>query len=258
MPRAGTGAHRFPFGNDRASEGEPVGSGYVCGMRTPIGLGPPVVLGRALASAGLGGIAAGFRATARLRAARAFHPAGEVVGGVLIREGLQPPIGVAWLDGSGRQEVLVRLSRGIGLPRPCPDVLGLAIRVPGPDGPHDLLLSTGGRSVPARHLPIPRRTDRSGYTSIASFRTVAGPVMVGAFPDTTGFTLQAARPLGRWHRFARLELDAGPANDRRIAFDPVRYPIAGLRMPPGLAMLRAAAYAGSRRGRAAALTSRGA
>jgi hypothetical protein len=45
--------------------------------------------------------------------------------------------------------VLVRFSRGAGLPDALPDVLGIAIRIPDADGaghPQDLMLSTGGGS----------------------------------------------------------------------------------------------------------------
>ena len=48
---------------------------------------------------------------------------------VLERSGLR--CGIDWLDVTGTDGVVVRLSRGAGLPARLPDLLGLAVRIPG-------------------------------------------------------------------------------------------------------------------------------
>ncbi|HET9654202.1 MAG TPA: hypothetical protein VFP72_02535 [Kineosporiaceae bacterium] len=156
--------------------------------------------------------AAGFAAVARWRGARALHPVGTVTGATVVREGLDPGVGVPWLDEPGEDAALVRFSRAIGVPAPLPDVLGLAIRVPGSVGrPQDLLLSSAGQRPVLRHLLQPRRgIHDGGYTSILPFLSPSGPVMIGAFPSGTGFDLEVAGPGRGWRRFGRLLLDPEP------------------------------------------------
>jgi hypothetical protein len=201
--------------------------------------------------------AAGFGLVARLRHGKALHPVGTVLGGILVRRGLTPGVGVEWLDRPGEDEVVLRFSRATAVPAPLPDVLGLAIRTPGPGGhPQDLLLSTTGRRPLLRHVLLPHRgAQGAGYTCVVPFRTPTGPLMVGAFPVAGGaFSLQVARLSGPWREFALLLPDdeSDAASDEDVDFDPVRHPVAGLRMPLPLAVVRRAVYAGSRCGRGAA------
>jgi len=202
-------------------------------------------------------LAAGFRLVARLRARPALHPRGTVVQAVVVREGLAEPIGVRWTDEPGRDDAVVRLSRATGLPRALPDVLGLAVRID-PDGdPADLLLSTTGRAPGARHVLWPRWDPRRAvYTSVTPYHAPAGSVLVAAIPAPSRggrptFHLAVASPAGPWRRFGRLELAGTGTGDADLAFDPVRRPITDLELPKALATLRAAAYRGSREGRAA-------
>ena len=90
-------------------------------------------------------VAVPLGAVARRRHGRPMHPRGAVFDAVLDRTGSLPPWGVPWLDEPAREDVVVRLSRGAGLPAPLPDLLGLAVRVPGDDDPVDLLLTSAGR-----------------------------------------------------------------------------------------------------------------
>jgi hypothetical protein len=219
------------------------------------------IAGQIAAGATRTAAAVGFEAAARVRGARALHPKGSVLTGTVVRRGLRPTVGVPWLDEPGEDRVLLRFSRATGVPAPLPDVLGLAIRVPGPhDRPQDLLLTTTGRRRLLRHVLIPHRSTGSvtsplalgGYTSIVPFRTASGPLMVGAFPAPDGaYSLEAATPGGQWRPFGWLAPDADPraVTDEETPFDPVLNPVPGLVMPTPLARLRAAAYAGSRRGR---------
>jgi hypothetical protein len=190
-----------------------------------------------------------FRTVAATRSGKALHPRGAVVTGSLVRHGLRPATGVAWLDEAGVDEVVVRFSRGGGLPAPLPDVLGLALRTTSPEGdPVDLLLST----TLGRRIPWPRRRVAGAvHSSIASFVAPSGPLLLGARTAGRGFLLAAASPRGPWRPFAELQLDTDPADadDRPITFEPVLHAVPGLSVPPRWRRLREPAYAGSRDGR---------
>lgn len=211
------------------------------------------VLGRLLAVP-LGSIA-------RWRHGKPMHPRGEVHAAVLERIGSVPPWGVPWLDERATERVVVRLSRGIGLPPPWPDLLGLAVRIPadGAAAEVDLLLSTSGRGPRTRRLPVLRRDVATSYGSLMGYRTDAGTLLLSAVGEHTAggdraepvFVLAAARDGGEWRPFGRLTL-AARAGDPDVRFDGVRRPPPGM-VPDGpLAALRAPAYAaaqGARRRR---------
>ena len=202
-----------------------------------------------------------------------MHPRGVVLDAVLERTGGPAEWGVPWLAGTGAQPALVRLSRGAGLPQPLPDLLGLAVRLPGTahaEDPVDLLLSTTGRGRLTRWVPAPRWDAGATYSSLMGYRTVAGPVFLAALPDPgappvtaepgpiaaaaragrLALTLAAARGLGAWQPFARLRLLAPvPEVDPDLRFDAVRNPPPGL-VPDGpMARFRAPAYAAAQQGR---------
>ena len=96
-----------------------------------------------------------FRFLSRERRHRIFHPIGrayrcEIV--VLAETPVAP---------AGRYSGFVRFSRGIGLPRPLPDVLGLALRIENAHeaGHHqDVLLASTFPRRRACYLPIPVTT----------------------------------------------------------------------------------------------------
>ncbi|HST86611.1 MAG TPA: hypothetical protein VLL08_33040 [Kineosporiaceae bacterium] len=195
-----------------------------------------------------------FSSVARARGARALHPRGVVLAGTLHREGLDRPSSVPWLDEPGEDAVLVRFSRGAGLPPPLPDLLGLAIRLTSPAGAAcDLLLTSAGRAPGVRHLLRPAtHPQRASYTSLVPFNTPSGGLLVGAFPEATGFSLEVAGYRDSWRRFAHLALpEPGSENAEHpdVDFDPVLHPVPGLAQPEWLARLRAPAYGASRRAR---------
>ena len=198
-------------------------------------------------------------ALARLRHGKPMHPRGEVHVGVLERTGSTTPWGVPWLDEPGRAEVVVRLSRGVGIPPPLPDLLGLAVRSTGADGVRtDLLLSSTGRGRLSRLLPVLRRDPAAVYGSIMGYRSDAGTIRLAAVGERSAgkgrealvFVLAAARGLGPSRPFARLVVGGRtdpPDPDAR--FDAVRNPPPGL-VPDGpMARFRAPAYAMARAGR---------
>ena len=127
---------------------------------------------------------------ARVRRAKPMHPEGVVFAAVLTRRPLG--VGVPWLDTAGTDDVLVRLSRGAGLPARLPDLLGFALRLPG-NPPVDLLLSSTGRGRWTRLVPVPRRDAAAGYGSIMASRSTAGPVWLAALPQGGPLPSDAAR-----------------------------------------------------------------
>ncbi len=194
-----------------------------------------------------------FGGIARLRAAKSIHPRGAVVGALLERLD-HPATGIDWVDESAPAQVVVRISRSVGLPAPLPDVLGMAIRVPlDPDRFGDLLLSTGAKAPYARHLFVPRRAAVSAtFTSLVPFRTPVGLRMVAALSvDPTTYLLVVGPPRGAWSPFGRLLLDAPAATvgDEEVDFDPVAHQLPGLLLPELLSRLRQPSYTASRTGR---------
>jgi hypothetical protein len=206
-------------------------------------------------------------ALARWRHGKPMHPRGVVFEGVLERHGSDPRTGVPWLDAAATDQVVVRLSRGAGLPAHWPDLLGLAVRIPGPE-PVDLLLSSAGRGRVGRVVPVIRRDAAGVYSSIMAYRSDAGPLRFAAFPRQAGvpsdpgplatavaraglgFTLVAARGLGPWRPVGRLGLGA-PAEPRDpdVRFDAVAHPPPGLVADGPMARFRAPAYAAARAAR---------
>ena len=197
------------------------------------------------------GLGVPLGALARWRRGKPMHPRGVVVDGVLERGCGPERFGVPWLDEPARDHVVVRLSRGAGLPEPLPDLLGLAVRIP--DGPVDLLLTSAATGPVLRLLPRPWRDTATSYGSVMGYRSDAGTLRLAALPDDDGarrFTLAAARGQGPWRPFGRLVLGAPREPlDPDVRFDAVRNPPHGL-VPDGpLARLRAPAYAAARQGR---------
>jgi hypothetical protein len=215
-------------------------------------------------------VAVPLGALARLTRGKPMHPRGVVVDAVLDRSGGPAAWGVPWLAERDSRRVVVRLSRSAGLPAPLPDLLGLAVRIPGPGGPVDLLLSTTGRGPLTRLVTVPRRDAAAVHSSIMGYRSDAGTLRLAALPEpATGrlpsepgplaeavsarhpaFTLAVARGRGDWVPFGRLQLQRPVAElDPDLRFDAVRNPPPGL-VPDGpMARFRAPAYAAARRGR---------
>ncbi|WP_203718985.1 phosphodiesterase [Asanoa siamensis] len=158
--------------------------------------------------------------------------------------------GFALFDRPGTHPALVRLSRGAGLPRGWPDVLGVAVRVPD----LDLLVSTSlGRAPLARQIPFLRRAVPTTYTSIASYRTRDGRRLLGVLPASAParFLVATATRLGPWRVAGRIDLgEPLPAEaDARLAFDPLMTSVPGVVADGLLWRWRATAYRQSRAGR---------
>jgi hypothetical protein len=218
-------------------------------------------------------IASMFRALARMREGRAVHKVGRTFEATLTCPG-RAGSGIALFDRPGLHPAVVRLSRGVGLPSGWPDILGVAVRVPGGDGAGgdlDLLVSSAlGRAPVARHVPFPRRAITATYTSIAGYRTWRGRRFFAVLPHPSTpsfhdldevaaavregpvrFLMGTAARTGRWHVAGRIDLGESLSTgfDRQVAFDPLMTSVRGVAADGLLWRLRAAAYRGSRRGR---------
>lgn len=217
-------------------------------------------------------VAVPLGALARWRRGKPMHPRGVVVTGVLERTG-GSGTGVAWLDRPARDEVTVRLSRGVGFPAPWPDLLGLAVRVPGAAGPVDLLLSSTGRGPLGRLLPAFRSDAGRPLSSIMGYRSPAGtlrfaawtadgarpvpsdpePLLAALRDRPLEYAVAVARGPGPWRRFATLTLRGPVAEpDPELRFDAVRHPPPQLTADGPMARFRAPAYARAQQERAAA------
>ena len=219
-------------------------------VRRPVA-GAATIAGRALA--GLFFLIGKCRASSR----KALHPRGEVRHGLVRRQGCSWRTRVTWLDDAGSDRVLLRFSRSVGLPKPFPDVLGLAMRIPlDGDGHGDLLLATTGAGGLGRFLLRPARHRGAVYSCLIPYQAPMGPLLLAALPiddDGFQFELVCARLRGAWSSFGWL--DVLPASDRGrdapVSFDPVLNVVPGLDSYTWAAQLRRFAYAASRRARGA-------
>ncbi len=168
--------------------------------------GPPTVEQGAVR----GPTAAFWRALSAMRGKRIFHPDGTAYEGTLTVFGGDD--GTLLLDVPGEHQAIARISRGIGLPRPLPDVLGLAVRlidVHGPNRHQDFLLVTS-LDLPVLHhliLPGPLGTYGQSYSSVLAYRIGDRLRLIGAVPRRPDFELATAPLGGRWAPFGRLRLE---------------------------------------------------
>lgn len=160
-------------------------------------------------------VATTLGAATALRGARVFHPYGAVhEATVTVAGGLRT--GASLLDRPGVHDGVVRLSRGIGLPAPLPDVEGLALRLPGlgvGGAPLDLLINSAWRFAFAPSALTPT------WSAVLPHRTGSGEtVLLGARPHQGGFTLLAAPLLGAWRSWGELAVGTQLPGD--VSFDP--------------------------------------
>jgi hypothetical protein len=232
-----------------------------------------------LADAAGRAVAVLIAAATRLRGAKPMHPRGVLFDAVLERTGPPRPWGVGWIDARSVDRVVVRLSRGAGLPARWPDLLGMAIRFPAPDdgaGPVDLLLSSTGRGPVSRMVPVLRRDAATVYSSIMSYGSPVGRVRFAALPERSGvpsaqsalagevarrglrFTIAACLGHGEWEPIGRLELlDPVDPLDPEVHVDAVLHPPAGLTTDGPMARFRRPSYAAARRVRTVSPAARG-
>jgi hypothetical protein len=190
-------------------------------------------------------LAAGTRALGAARHRRKpLHPEGTLRRATVTRVGGPVRSGAAWLDGSGRDEVLVRISRGIGLPEALPDIHGLAVRIEQDGAIADLLFANTGLGRLTRFVLSPTRTVTGRpLTTLLPYTSPRGPLLLAAVPESERtFELRWAGPIGPWHAFGRLELGEALRDDTRISFDPILNTLPGLGQYGWVSRLREPAY----------------
>jgi hypothetical protein len=194
-----------------------------------------------------------FGALSAARRRRVFHPVGTAYDAELVVRGGSR--GAVLLDEPGRRPCIVRLSRGLGLHEPLPDILGVAIRVPdayGPGAHQDLLLATAGSGPVARSVPFLARPGAGHYSSVLPHRVGDGHWYLGArpLPGGTRFALEVAPPLGAWDEVAMVELGAAwdEAASDALRFNPL-FTGGGIEPVGLLQTVRRRVYAGSQAGR---------
>lgn len=225
----------------------------------------------------LSAVAAGAFATlAKLRRARGVHPHGIGFDGVLT---LQAGPGLDLMPGLGPPRsvpAVLRLSRSFGFPRPLPDLLGVAVKLPGLHGPgrdQDFLLVSALDGRLSKYIPVPApRYSWRTYSSLLPYRShgrIVLPGALGASPaaanghdEMTGathaarhgelrFTLAVAPALGRFAPVGELTAQHPLAQSavQALRFNP--FHTAENIIPAGgpLNGMRRAAYAASQRAR---------
>lgn len=220
------------------------------------------------------GAAALFGGIARLTGSRSLHPAGVAFAARLVVD--QPRLRQAQLFARrGERAAFVRFSRGFGLPEPLPEILSMAIKIPGAYGPgrdQDLLVTAAGDGPLLRQTFFWGRShlDRT-FSSVIPMKVGANSLLFGAVPEVTGrrpgtgdldelvqtalngglaFALRVAPPLGAWRTVARLEVGERLDADAERALTFTSDNAGGGIAPAGFAnRVRGAAYAASHRGR---------
>lgn len=224
--------------------------------------GPVTIAGRAAAGTLFGTLA-------RTLGTRPLHPEGWAFEASFVVD--TPRVrGARLLSSRRRRPAVVRFSRGFGLPQPAPDLMSMAIKVPGvygPGGDHDILMAAAGERPVLRHLfawggdHLTRR-----YSSIFLFRVGERPVLFGAAlrhasatdlreaarAGDLEFDVQIAAPSGPWRTVARLEVgdQLGPEAAERLAFNSSRTG-AGIEPVGVVNRVRDAAYDAAAAGRGA-------
>jgi len=209
-----------------------------------------------------------YRTLSRLRRKRGFHPFGV---GFSARLTPQGEAGAGATVFERESEVLVRLSRSLGLPEWLPEPYGLAIRFPdayGPGAHQDFLLVSSASPPGGRHTLLPARGFCDlPYSTLLPYRLRGETVLVGArglaaspgpkLGDLRGretgdleFELSLAGITGAWKPLARLALGERlpPERTEHLHFDPTNSG-GGLELVGLLNRLRGPAYAASQEGR---------
>ena len=119
--------------------------------------------------------------------------------------------GVPLFDVPGEHRAIVRLSRSVGLPKPLPDILGVALRILDAHGPrrHQAFLLVTSVDLPILHhliLPGPLGPYGQSYSCVLPYRLGDRLRLVGALPRRPDFDLAVAPLGGRWQPVGRIRL----------------------------------------------------
>ena len=199
-----------------------------------------------------------FRRLSASRGRRIFHPSGAAYAASFSVNAQGGSVTAEIFVEGFEHEAVVRVSRGLGLPRGLPDIFGLALRLPDVYGlgqHQDFLLASSGEGAAGRRLLRPAFGARTGmYSSLLPYEVGGQRLLVGARPvpcSTNAFDLLVASPRGRWRVAARLTVGRRleDAVARELRFHP--WNCGGGLTPAGVVnRVRGAAYRGSRQGSA--------
>ena len=201
---------------------------------------------RPLTAAGRTAAAAVFGGVARVTGSRPLHPLGAAFDATLDVPAGAPLPEAELFAAPGSHRVVVRFSRGFGLPDPLPEILSMAIKVPdayGRGSDQDFLLTATGQRPVLRHVFAVGRShlDRF-YSTVLPFRAGERTVVFGAAPVSAGFgrtdgdldelltaaragtlcfDLKVATPRGPWRTIGRLDVGRAlsEAREERLAFN---------------------------------------
>jgi hypothetical protein len=171
---------------------------------------------------------------------RPERPRSGLLHGRLYRHGLWPATEASWLDQPGEDDVLVRVSRGVGLPAAVPAVDALALRIPvGGGRSGDLLLAASGGLLTRYVLGAARPPQARTLTTVLPYRAPTGSAVTlsARANGVESFELSCATEDGDVRVFADLRLSCRPS-DASIAFDPLRHRLPGLEPRPGAERMR--------------------
>ncbi|MDI3331649.1 MAG: hypothetical protein QJR09_13085 [Micrococcus sp.] len=182
---------------------------------------------------------------------------GAVVPGTLVIEA-PGTTGSALFDRAGQTPLIARLSRAASWPVALPDVIGLALRIPG-GGPHgrptDLLFSTTGTGRLTRY--VLRFHTAAAVGPLTTMFPLTGPegnIVFRLDPEQDHqYRLSYSRNSGPWRDLGRVSLESPPQPTQRsshpagpddpgLRFRPVAHPPSGLTVPAWLRAARAPAY----------------
>ncbi len=217
-----------------------------------------------------------FCRLSRVRGRRFFHPAGVAYRGRLVSEG--EPGALAIANERHDRVVVLRFSRALGVPRPLPDFLGLALRIfdaHGPGAHQDLLFASAWSRGPLRAIPRPATTFFGpSFSTLLPYRVAGRRAFVGAVAQTprrgsnvdtltelvetaerggVRFAVVLAHGLGDWQRVGVVAVEARLSQEesRLLRFNPVNTG-GGLELAGWANRIRDPAYRGSQTGRAQA------
>jgi hypothetical protein len=184
-----------------------------------------------------------FGALAGLRRARALHPQGRSYRARVVMDAAADAPPTPLLSRAGEHPGEIRFSRALGLPRGRPDLLGVGLRIHGPDGPQDVLVTSSGRRRRLRRIFAPAADfQQRPYTSALPYAVAGGRYVLYVLPDpgsprpggdddldrlnraaATGalrFRLAAAPPGGPLRAFATVHVGAPLPSDDAVRLSP--------------------------------------
>ncbi len=225
---------------------------------------------------GAGSAYALFRRLSHARGRRFFHPAGVAYRARLVGEGRSGALALANQDRD--RVVVVRFSRALGVPRPLPDFLGLALRVLdayGAGAHQDLLLASAWTHGPLKAIPRPATSFFGpSFSTLLPHRVGRRRAFVGAVAQTprrgsdlealaelvetaergdVRFALALGHAFGGWQRVGVVAVEERLTEDesRLLRFNPANTG-GGLELAGWTNRIRDPAYRGSQTGRSQA------